>query len=159
MFIDRIISALSSSLLLGFVLAGALVAMPAPAHATDIGWRQSTVLERESAGAYIRRGTAAFKTGEVATVVVNGTNGPPDRKGRLPFRAQAVYQFTDGSTFTIRFAGSRDPVSSAQDASGKFLSGTGRFRGIIGKITFTGRPGLGEVGETEWVGSYSVPKS
>jgi hypothetical protein len=158
MFIDRIISALSSSLLIGFIFAGALVAMPAPAHATDIGWRQSTILERESAGAYTRRGTATFKTGEVATVAVNGTNGPLDHKGRLPFKSQAVYQFQDGSTFTIRFAGSRDPASSAQDASGKFLSGTGRFRGIIGKFTFSGRIGMGEVGETEWVGSYSVPK-
>jgi hypothetical protein len=158
MFIDRIITALASSLSIALILGGALAAIAAPARATDIGWRQSTVLERESAGAYTRRGTATFKTGEVATVVVNGTNGPPERKGGLPFKAQAVYEFKDGSAITIRFAGSRDPTSGAQDGAGTFLNGTGRFRGITGKFSFTGRPGLGAVGETEWVGSYSAPK-
>jgi hypothetical protein len=43
-------------------------------------------------------------------------------------------------------------VFGAQSGSGEFASGTGRFQGITGKVTFVGQLS-GSVSEKDWVGS------
>lgn len=139
-----------------FCLACALAA-PMGALAAEIAWRQATRPQVINTDQLVREGTATFKDGTTATV---RTEGAYDKSGRATkdikvatFKAKSVLKFQDGSTITTRYSGKLDPASYATSGSGEFVGGTGRYKGIKGKVTFDGR-----ISESEWTGQYTLPK-
>jgi hypothetical protein len=139
----------------GVAIAAALIAIPMPLDATDIAWRQTAAMESEIGNDYTRKGTAELTTGDQATVAVKGTNGPWNSDGSRVWNAQIVYSFVDGSGFTVAVAGTVDQGTMALRGTGEFVAGAGRFQGIKGNLTMTGRGG--DVAWQNWVGSYSLP--
>jgi hypothetical protein len=146
-----------ASSVLGLTLALASVGVPVLAEATDIAWHSTTKLTYQNGSNFRREGTATFKTGERASFVGDGTSYMIDDKGMAPFKVQYMLRFNDGSTFTIRFNGSRHQFEGTTRGSGEFVNGTGRFDGIVGTVSHTGQIG-GSEAEGDWVGSYSLPK-
>jgi hypothetical protein len=76
---------------------------------------------------------------------------------KLPWDQQCVFRFDDLSALTIHMAGSFDSSTQETKGMGKFVSGTGRFEGIIGEVTATSHF-TGYIVDTDWVGSYSLPR-
>ena len=64
-------------------------------------------------------------------------------KGAGPFDQYGTYTFLDGSTFIVRTKGTVEAtpqgVSSAVKFTGDIIHGTGRFQGIKGTITTSGK--------------------
>jgi hypothetical protein len=147
----------SASSVLGLVLTLASAGVPVPAQATDIAWHSTTKLTYQNGPNFRREGTAMLKTGERASFIGDGTSYMIDDRGMVPSRVQYMLRFDDGSTFTIRFNSSRHPFDGTTRGSGEFVNGTGRFDGIVGKVSHSGQVG-GSEAEGDWVGSYSLPK-
>jgi hypothetical protein len=147
----------SASSVLGLVIGLASAAVPVPAQATDIAWHSTTKLTYENGRNVRREGTAVFATGETASFVGDGTYYVSDAKGMVPVKMQYMLRFDDGSTITLCVAGLRHPSEGTNSGSGEFLNGTGRFDGIVGKVSHAGQIG-GSGSEGDWVGSYSLPK-
>jgi len=137
------------------LLAAALLTITVPVNATEVAWHMALKLTYDSAPNYEREGTAVSKAGEKASVAVKGTYDATDEKGARPFKGQWLLRFDDGSMITIQLAGSTDNAGAIR-ASGEFVSGTGRFKGIAGKLTYAGQRS-GSDTETDLVGSYSLP--
>jgi hypothetical protein len=164
MLFDRTIKTLSVPLLYAGVIAGATLAAPDPAYGTDITGRSVSVVEPAAAGFdYTRHGVATFGSGELAAGVINGKLGPVS-EGREYAKIEATYRFDDGSTISMRFDGSWDLTTGS--GAGDFVAGTGRFQGITGTFTYTGKlhgridgnpPRFPGPAEADWTGSYSVP--
>ena len=136
---------------------GLALTLPNGASAADIAWRQATRPKVINTDQLAREGTATFKDGTTATV---RTEGAFDKSGRATkdikvatFKAKSQLKFQDGSTITTRYSGKVDSASYATSGSGEFVSGTGRYKGIKGTLTFDGR-----VSESDWVGQYTLPK-
>jgi len=134
-----------------------VLAAPCGALAADIAWRQATRPQVINTDQLVREGTATFKDGTTATV---RTEGAYDKSGRATkdvkvatFKAKSVLKFQDGSTITTRYSGKVDSTSFATSGTGEFVAGTGRYKGIKGKVTFDGR-----VSESDWTGQYTLPK-
>jgi hypothetical protein len=142
-----------------FSVFSALAALgaTAPLHAADIAWHETSVLKYNSYPDYRREGTAVFKTGEKANLVINGKAEVSPEQDVGPFKGQWLLRFDDGSTITIQVAGTRGITTGAVSGSGEFVSGTGRYEGITGKVTFVSQVS-GSVSEGDWGGSYSLPK-
>ena len=157
MFIREIVKGASASSVIALLCSAVLVVMPASVHATDIAWHETSQLKYDSPPDYRREGNAIFKTGEKASLVINGKVGVTDDKGMRPFRGQYSLRLDDGSTITLQIAGTQSNTTGAQSGSGEFASGTGRFQGLTGKVTFVGQLSGGSVSEKDWVGSYSLP--
>jgi hypothetical protein len=156
MFIREIVKGASASRVIGVLCSAVLVVMPASVHAADIAWHETSQLKYDSPPDYRREGTAIFKTGEKASLVIVGKIDVTDDKGMRPFGAQYSLRLDDGSTITLQIAGTQSDTTGAQSGSGEFASGTGRFQGITGKVTFVGHLSS-SVSEKDWVGSYSLP--
>ena len=156
MFICQIVEGASASSVIGLLCSAVLVVMPASVHAADIAWHETSQLKYDSPPDYRREGTAIFKTGEKASLVIVGKVDVTDDKGMRPFRGQYSLRLDDGSTITLQIAGTQSNTTGAQSGSGEFASGTGRFQGITGKVTFVGQLSS-SVSEKDWVGSYSLP--
>lgn len=140
--------------MVGLLFAAALLTVTAPVNATEVAWHMALKLTYDSPPNYEREGTAVSKAGERASVAVKGTFDVTDEKGARPFKGQWSLRFDDGSMITIQLAGSTDKAG-AISAFGEFVSGTGRFKGITGKVTYAGRRS-GSDTETDLVGSYSL---
>ncbi len=89
---------------------------------------------------YVRRGVAIFEN-EVAPFM---TMGSADLiKGLGPFQGYSHITFKDGSTVNYNYTGALTLAPGAKLRSlkgkGKFIKGTGRFEGIKGEVSFTGR--------------------
>jgi hypothetical protein len=88
-----------------------------------------------------RKGLASFENGEVAT----WTNWVTQDlvKGKGPFQAYQRFIFEDGSTLWAKMQGMSLPGSgkapSLIEATGQLISGTGRFEGIKGTLSVTGK--------------------
>ena len=89
---------------------------------------------------YVRRGVAIFEN-EVAPFMTMGTADLVKRLG--PFQGYSQITFKDGSTFNYNYTGALMLAPGAKLRSykgkGKFIKGTGRFEGIKGEVSFTGR--------------------
>ena len=157
MFIRQIAKGVSASSVIGLLCSAVLVVVPATVHATDIAWHETSQITRESPPDYRREGTAVFKTGEKASLVIIGKIDVTDDRGMRPFKGQYALRLEDGSTITLQIAGTQSNTTGAQSGSGEFESGAGRFQGITGKVTFVGQLSGGSVSEKDWVGSYSLP--
>jgi len=156
MFIRQIVKVASASSVIGLLCSAVLVVVPASVHATDIAWHETSQIKYDSPPDYRREGTAVFKTGEKASLVIVGKVDVTDDKGMRPFKGQYTLRLDDGSTITLQIAGTQSNATGAQSGSGEFASGTGRFQGITGKVTFVGQLS-GSASEKDWVGSYSLP--
>jgi len=149
---------------IGLFAVSLALALPAPAEGAEIAWRQVTKPKVINTDQIAREGTATFKDGSTATVRMQGAFDKTDPKVAKDvkdakgvkegtFKAKSLLNFPDGSTITTRYAGKVDSASFASSGAGEFVSGTGRFKGIKGKVTFDGR-----LSESEWTGEYTLPK-
>jgi hypothetical protein len=98
-------------------------------------------VEGHIVGVWERRGIVFFEN-EVAATVGVGTF--EKIKSVTTFQGIVILTFEDGSTITQNVQGSHSPSPSEKfdtykDCNGKFIKGTGRFEGIKGKLSFTGR--------------------
>jgi hypothetical protein len=114
-------------------------------------------------GIYDQTGLASFDTGEVASFALKGILDYI--KGSGTIQGYTVLTFEDGSTMTTKYQGTSRP-----DASGKgsrwettwtYAQGTGRWAGIQGGGTSTGRRfapfGAGAQAYTDVTGTYTLP--
>jgi hypothetical protein len=98
-------------------------------------------VEGHNLALFSRKGLASFENGEVAI----WTNwGMQDLvKGKGPFQAYQRFIFEDGSKLVAKMQGMVLPGSgkalSLIEATGEFISGTGRFEGIKGTLSVTGK--------------------
>ena len=92
-------------------------------------------------GLYDQTGLASFDTGEVASVATKGTLDYI--KGSGTIQGYTILTFEDGSTMTTKYRGTTrtDPgaKSSLFETTWTCIQGTGRWAGIQGGGTFTGR--------------------
>jgi hypothetical protein len=91
-------------------------------------------------GVLDRKGLSIFENGEIATTSCRGTFD--SKKG---WQGYSSMIFEDGSTLVLYWKG---PTSQSRPAGGKYweytmaveyVQGTGRFKGIKGKGTYTGK--------------------
>ena len=130
------------------IITASLMTGTAPAWAVDISWRSSSS-ETVSQGddRYTYEGTAVF-AGEEAKIVGSGTRNSSPSRGAAS--AEAIYKFSDGSGFTVRWVSTRIGMTVRQ--GGVFINGTGHYAGMIGSATSVQeRPGT-----TVWTGSYEL---
>ncbi len=109
------------------------------------------------------KGLAFFPDGEVATSVGVFTGDIQENESIV--RGYETFTFLDGSIQMIQWEGTvkRDESSKAFLYEGRFsyVKGTGRFEGITGSGTYTGRgfeaiaPGSG--GYDDYTGTYELP--
>jgi len=101
-------------------------------------------------GVLDRKGLSIFDNGEIATTSCRGTFD--SKKG---FQGYSSMIFEDGSTLVLYWKG---PTSQSRPAGGKYwqytmaveyAEGTGRFKGIQGKGTYTGK-------EPQWDEDYKA---
>jgi hypothetical protein len=144
------------SSMIGLFVAAACLTMSGPALATDIAWHAKGEPASWHNANYERKGTVDFKTGEQGSYLTYGTNHK-DENGLMPWVSQTVFRFDDLSSITVRMAGNFDRASQITKGSGEFVSGTGRFEGITGKVTLVGKFS-GSTSEMDWAGSYSLPE-
>ena len=147
------------------------------AFADEMKWRAVTYVskfdvkpvgdvEGHVAGTFVRRGLALFEQGDVAVVVNTGTIDVT--KGAGTYKGEGTYTFEDGSSFTAGFQGALQPPPAggkvAHKGSGEILGGAGRFDGIKGNFTFTGKSmtpyGAETKSETYYdtTATYTLPK-
>jgi hypothetical protein len=91
-------------------------------------------------GLYERRGVAIFEN-EVAATALCGTMEIVNKK--VSFQGYTKLTFKDGSTWLLTHQGTRAPAPGDELGSykmnGEIIKGTGRFEGIKGKYSATGR--------------------
>ena len=101
-------------------------------------------------GVLDRKGLSIFENGEIATTSCRGTFDT--KKG---FQGYSSLIFEDGSTLVLSWKG---PTSQSRPAGGKFweytiaveyAEGTGRFKGVKGNGTYTGK-------EPQWDDDYKA---
>jgi hypothetical protein len=115
----------------------------------------------------LREGVAFFENGEVASLKSYSTwDGISGKKGRA--QGYAVYTFIDGSTIIISFlqlleADQEGKLAYNTKSTGEILKGTGRFEGIKGTVSGTGKQLKAEKGElsgkaaNDWTFYYTLP--
>jgi hypothetical protein len=116
-------------------------------------------------GVMDRKGLSIFDNGEVATTSCRGTIDT--KKG---WQGYSSIVFRDGSTLLLSWKG---PTTSSRPGDGKlweygltfeYVEGTGRFEGIKGSGTFTGKVPEWDADYKakgfayyDWKGNYTVP--
>ena len=126
--------------------------LPATAMADALELRHAHVREsHDASGRYRRLGVAMMTTPdgrrEPATLELRGLLTGPQGDGWHGMRAQLTYRFADGSTIEGRMEGrfrrnDMGEIAGAQEATGEWTGGTGRFQGIEGRFTLKGEGGL-----------------
>jgi hypothetical protein len=114
-------------------------------------------------GIYDQTGLASFETGEVASFALKGTLDYI--KGSGTIQGYTVLTFEDGSTMTTKYQGTTRPDSSGKgsrwESTWTYTQGTGRWAGIQGGGTSTGRRfvpfGGGVQLYSDITGTYTLP--
>jgi len=116
-------------------------------------------------GFYERQGDARFGNGDTAKQILRCTFDMV--RGVGPFQGYSQMTFEDGSTFLVKIKGVMTKPEKGKlptgHGTGKYIKGTGRFKGIQGNITFKAtmlKPYAGESkGDAlvEVTGTYSLP--
>jgi hypothetical protein len=125
-------------------------------------------VEGHALGITSRVGMAFFDNGDVANfTTVSSWNIFAGKGGDAA--GYALFNFVDGSTFVTKFSQSYVPPTDPNytmetvQATGEILSGTGRFAGIKGTLSFTGKslkPIKGELGgrsSVDYTFTYTLP--
>ncbi len=113
-------------------------------------------------GTVTRSGLTIFENGDVATRATKTTFD--STKGSGTHRGYTLHKFEDGSTYVSKFQGTHTTIGGGKNTykgTFEYASGTGRFEGIKGSGTYTGkryRPGK-EGGDniTDITGTYTLP--
>ena len=88
-----------------------------------------------------RRGVAEYENGEVATYLMRGAGKVTPKGGTMEGFSQ--YTFSDKSTNVVKWKSQLAKKEGQQlitvSGKGTYVHGTGRFEGIQGDITFTGK--------------------
>jgi hypothetical protein len=117
-------------------------------------------------GVFERRGVAIFED-EVAALKIWGTFDK--KKGRVSFLAYLQITFKDGSTVMQKASGSHAPPPDEKldvyEGKGEYINGTGRFEGIKGNLSLTGKQitpyTKDETKADNWIevtATYTLPK-
>jgi hypothetical protein len=97
----------------------------------------------------VREGATRFENGDWAWVKATSTGD--FIKGAGPFDQYTTFRFLDGSTLTVHTKGMVEAtpqgVASAAKWAGDIIHGTGRFQGIKGTVTTSGKMLPPEKGE------------
>ncbi len=116
-------------------------------------------------GVMEKRGVAVFETGEVAAYLMRATFDLIERQGPLQGYSQLTYK--DGSTTVYKWQSNLSlppewPLGFVK-GKGEYVKGTGRFKGIKGTVSWTGRfitlPGKETKGDMyiEATSTYTLP--
>jgi len=133
---------------------------------TKLEWVPIPDMKGHIAGVFERRGVAIFED-EVAALTIQGTF--EKKKGEVSFQAYTQTTFKDGSTVMQTVQGTHAPPPGEKlnvyEGKGEYINGTGRFEGIKGTITFTGRfitpVTKDDIAGYNWMevtGTYTLPK-
>ena len=115
---------------------------------------------------FSRKGLAFFENGEVATFTNWGTQDAT--KGKGTFDYYVMLTFDDNSTTVAKGQGTMEPGPkglSLYKGTAEFIKGTGRFEGIKGNLSYTGRQltpyskekGLWSDAYYDATGTYTLP--
>lgn len=90
---------------------------------------------------YERRGVAIFEN-EIASITISGTGDFIKKQGS--FMGYTLTTHADGSTTLVKCTGTKvfapgGKLRVYKDMKGEYVKGTGRFEGIKGKISVTGK--------------------
>ncbi len=161
---------------IGVFLISALVLLPATqAKAETMKYNSTSQITKfeyvlfpdvkgHKVGVFERRGVAIFEN-EVAVLELQGTFDSIKKQGAWETYSQIT--FKDGSTFTYKLQGATTIVEGIKliNGKGKYIKGTGRFEGIKGELSLTGRyitPITKDKTKgdnwTEATGTYTLPK-
>ncbi len=91
-------------------------------------------------GVLERRGVAIYENGEVAAYHTRATFDSIKGKGGS-FRGYSDYTFSDGATIMSKYQGTMTMVDGKKliKGTGENIKGTGRYEGIKGKVSFSGK--------------------
>lgn len=120
-------------------------------HATKLESNPIPDTEGHFVGTMVREGVTIFDDGELAwaKAVITFDN----TKGKVSFSQYSTWTCQDGSTTTSYIKGTQD--GPAFQSAGEIIHGTGRFQGIKGTVTITGKQLPLEKGE---IGTKSIGK-
>jgi hypothetical protein len=163
---------------IGIFLIAALLLVPATqAGAETVKYNYTTQLTKlewvplpdekgHIVGIFERRGLAIFEN-EVAPMTIRGTF--EKMKGQVSFQGYSQITFKDGSIVTQKIQGTHAPapgekLDSFKACKGEYIMGTGRFEGIKGQTSFSGRfitpPTKDKTKGDNWLevtGTYTLP--
>ena len=116
---------------------------------------------------YEKRGVAMYENGETAVFHTRGTLDVV--KGQGEMMGYCNFSFADGSTYMTKYQGTittaKGEKLSTSKGTGVFFKGTGRYEGIKGKFSLTGRKITPYTKDktksdmvTEVTGTYTLPK-
>jgi len=132
---------ISAWVLGSFIQAGAeTLKYKFSAYNTQIEFFQVGDMEGHIIRISLARGLAFFENGDVATYT-NWATGD-FIKGKGPIDGYAILTFEDGSTIVQKFKSIWEPGPrgfSVGKGTGEFTKGTGRYEGIKGSTTFSGK--------------------
>jgi len=100
-------------------------------------------------GLYITEGLAFLENGEIAKMRAHVAYDSIPGKGSQQI-GYTIYTFEDGSTIVVRFQRLLEPVKSGVSSAkvtSDIIKGTGRFEGIKGNTSGTGKSFPGSKGE------------
>jgi len=139
--------------IIGILFIAALLFMPATqagaetvkcrvvTYLAKVGWSPVGDAKGHIVGFYERRGLAFFENGEVATFSNRGSF--ESIKGKSSYQGYNLYTYEDGSTTIGRVQGTMTPIEGTKQRSvegtQEYIMGTGRFEGIKGSGTHTGK--------------------
>jgi hypothetical protein len=113
-----------------------------------------------------RRGLAIYENGEIAAYHTRAAFDSTKGKGGS-FWGYSDYTFADGSTQISKYQGTMTVADGKKlmKGTGKYIKGTGRFEGIKGELSFSGKyitPYTKDKTKgdaiVEVVGTYTLPK-
>ncbi len=132
------------------------------ASAAELSWTATSYLTKadQATGEFSRRGLAMFGKGEVVHYTMEGRILSVEGNVQT-YSSKIVYTFDDGSTLVQEGQGRverQSPARNTQTGTGRFTSGTGRWAGVSGSTSSTGR-GLTAQGDsyTEFKAEYTLP--
>ena len=157
-----------AALFLGFVIEAQAETMKCRSVGVQIKVEAIPVadVENHTMGFGIREGLAFFDNGETANLRSQSIWDLIQGKSMKAY-GYSFFTFEDGSKIITKFE--QDNIAdesgklTAAKATGEILKGTGRFEGIKGNFTFTGKTlpaPKGEAGKAtmEWIFNYTLQK-
>ena len=110
-------------------------------YLVKVEWSPVGDVEGHVIGFWLRRGLVFFENGEVATYSNRGTFD--STKGHNSYVGYGLVTYEDGSTTVSKLQGNLTPIEGTKQRSGKgtgeYIKGTGRFEGIKGSFSYTGK--------------------
>ena len=110
-------------------------------YLVKVEWSPVGDVEGHVIGFWLRRGLVFFENGEVATYSARGWFD--SIKGKSSYEGYGLVTFGDGSTTVSKLQGNLTPIEGTKQRSGKgtgeYIKGTGRFEGIKGSFSYTGK--------------------